>query len=760
MTTFKTFFYADIAPPLGFSRLFNLTIKAEEIANSHILFERLVTDDNTLSVTQIKNLIAGDLAWIESYLDRLEQNLTQQHQLLRFLAWFRPLFNPLYQHRTDALAHIQANKATAGRLKAALHESLLILLNQARQNTLDGDVKPEDILAFEGWIKAHYPETYPLALQLSHTYLSESYTPVASPNDAWKMLSDCQSTISTLKRNHALNKLPELSFKALLNTFIYELKHPGYSLKKIPFLMLCLLSAYLAMPTIITLGVLFYGLFRDTSQALWETAIGVSLQLRWIWQRLRHHDQLATFIHWGPFLAQLEENAIFYRDYLAAGPLKTATLDINFFCNQIATRLEALKFSEIQLKTLTENGYSMADQKIYQKLRIQAQSQIAELNSAAALFSQRIVENISLAFRLPDPSDLDPQLSPDQIAMLITFIRKFGSEAQMKDFDKHTDAIQMFLRTLKNKRSAPQLTLPLSTPNPATPVSALAGLPFGNHSVNHTALGINLRFMLAYETNPKKARAIKHIIAVLSGKKAASKVKLTQKLSVLNIQKRSRILDAIGHHLFLTKKEPTAAEARLYPKADRDALSAWKKINQLKIQSANNGLEADLNRSESIQPQMASHVAQLIQGEAAYQHMIKRKPKYTLEAIRTKLTAFVGLFKGDHLGFVSFIYPFWGEAPPLALTELCLQKRLRFALENVSADQTSLFIEDATLNLPTQSPEQLNLWTMQHLKGNCAYQESIETIVLTPLKEKGILGEAVLQSYRQQGLTEMLSLRV
>jgi hypothetical protein len=760
MTTFKTFSYADITPPLGFSRLFNLTIKAEEIAKSHILFERLVTSDNTLSVAQIKNLIAGDLAWIESYLDRLEQNITQQHQFLRFLAWFRPLFSPLYQSRTEALTHIQANKTAVKHLKAALHESLLILLNQARQNRLDDDVKPEDILAFEGWIKAHYPETYPLALQISHTYLSESYAPVASPSDAWKMLSDCQSTISTLKRNHALNKLPKLSFKAPLNTFIYELKHPGYSLKKIPFLMLCLLSTYLAMPTIITLGLLFYGLFRDTSQALWETTIGVSLQVQWIWQRLRHQDQLTTSIHWSPFLAQLEENAIFYRDYLATGPLKAATLDVNFFTNQLTARLEALKFSEIQLKTLTENGYSVADQDIYQKLRIQAQTQTADLNNAAALFSQRIVENVSLAFRLPDPSDLDPQLSPEQIAMLKTFIQKFGSDAQIEDFNKHTDSIQMFLRTLRNKNSTPQLTLPLSTPNPTTPISALAGLPFGNHSVNQTALGINLRFMLAYETNPKKARAIKHIIAVLSGKKAASKDKLTQKLSALNIQKGSRILDAIGHHLFLTKKEPTAAEARLYPKADRDALSAWKKTNQLKIQSANNGLEADLKRSESIQPQIASNVAQLIQGEAAYQYMIKRKPKYTPQTIRTKLSAFVALFKGDHLGFMSFIYPFWGEAPPSALTELCLQKRLRFALENVSADQTSLLIEDATLNLPTQSPEQLNLWTMQHLKGNCDYQESIETIVLNPLKEKGIIGEAVLQSYRQQGLTEMLSLKV
>lgn len=751
---FKLFTFQDILSPLGLTRLFNLTIKENEFKRCYHLLQTLnelgVQPNADLDITLTQHLIASDFAWLEQFHERLRQDLQRQEGALSFFAWVKPLFHPFYERRLMVKQCVTENQAGLKQLKQNLKSRLLILLDQKRhgENTL----APEIVLSFEKWLMAHYPDSILPALSLSQTYLPPDYAPILTPVTALKRLSDVQKLFEQLKKEYPLIPLSQFSLRTIFDTLKNEIKQPGYGLTKLPFLITGALSAYLGLPTLLTLGIFFYALFRNTTIALWDAALSISQHVHWGWQKLARGDQLTNLIHFGPYLLQLEDAAIFTRDWLATGPLDLATLETTFYQNAINARLDSLTHTLTALKTLSETAHQLSDRKIYQRLAAEIEQAKDHLVETAGAFAQQIAQQASIAFRLPDATHLKPRLSPEQVQRLREFIVQFGLQTDLQTFDTNTDPIQLFLNILINQSANPRLTLPFTTPKAHRTM-----LPFGIHDVNKIALKINKCFVLKYETNPQKALAFKNIIRILKGKKRASNAQLQEYLGTLGAAAIDKTIKQIGHHLFLTQDSFTTLETELFPKEDKLTVKNWFQRYGKNIKVCLRSLWAWFESRLIIGPQSAVNAALLLKGHGVYQQIRGHEPTITIAAAQKKLMELIATFKGEHLGFLSFVFPFWDNAPPSSLLDACLKKRLEYALDHSRDEDQKILLDDLSLHLPTPNLQLLNEWAEKKLAGDAAYSETTEKNVLIPLSERGLVSEETLTHYRRKGLNQLLS---
>lgn len=751
---FKLISFKDIRPPLVVTRLFSLTIKEDESKQCDALLQQIndsrILLDADLPVELTQLLTAGGFAWLEQFHARLSLELERQEGVLSFFAWFRPLFRAFYEQRIIARQSITENQTALKQLKQTLKNRLLILLDQKRhrENTL----APEIVLSFEKWLMAYYPDIILPALSLSHTYIPQNYDPILSPVTALQHLTDVQTHFKQLKTDYPLTPLSQFSLKTIFNTFKEEIKRPGYGIKKIPILITGGLSAYLGLPTMLTLGIFFYALFRNTTLALWDASFSVYEHLQWGWKKLAREDQLTHLIHFGPYLLQLEDTAIFTRDWLATGPLDLATLETHFYEYAINKRLYTLTQSLTELKTLAETAHHLSNGKIYETLSNQVEQATERLIETTEAFAHRISCQAKIAFRLPESVDLKPRVSPEQVHNLRDFVERFGTENSLKIFDKNTNAIQLFLNILSNQTDHSCLTLPFATPKDQRTI-----LPFGTHHVNKIALGLNKHFVLKYETSPLKAIVFKEIIRVLKGKRKATKAQIQDYLQTLGAAAINDTLYQIGHHLFLTQDSFTASEIEYFTKEDKQKVINWYKDYPKSIRLCLSSLWGWFESKITFSPQFAGNASLVLKGHAIYQQIRLKEPIITIAQAQEKLMRLAATFKGEHLGFLSFIFSFWDNAPPRSLLDACLEKRLTYALDHPNHEEQTILIDDLSLHLPSPRLQMLSLWVQKKLAGDEAYSENIEKNILIPLSQKGFINEETVTRYRRKALNELLS---
>ncbi|MFO1258173.1 MAG: hypothetical protein U1E78_07195 [Gammaproteobacteria bacterium] len=751
---FKPFSFQDIRPPLGLARLFCLTITEDEFRRCHNLLQTLNDSNNPLkaefNLALTQHLIAGDYAWLEQFQERLSQDLERQEGMLSFFAWVKPLFFPLYERRVAVKQSLLENQTALKQLKQTLKNKLLILLEQNRhsQNAL----APEIVLSFEKWLMAYYPDSVLPALSLSQTYLPQDYCPIVSPVTTLKHLTDAQTLVKELKADHPLTPLSQLSLRSIFDTFKEEVKRPGYGLRKLPILITGALSAYLGLPILLTLGIFFYALFRNTTLALWGGAQSVYQHLQWSYQRLTREDQLTHLIHFGPYLLQLEDTAIFCRDWLATGPLDLATLDTAFYQQTINERLDSLTHALTELNTLGASAHHLSDRKIYQVLATQIEQAKDRLIETAEGFTHQIAHQAKIAFRLPGSTHLKPRLSPEQIQNLRDFVVSFGAERDLNAFDNNTDAIQLFLNTLNNPSSSIHLTLPFATPKEHRTI-----LPFGTHKVNKTALKLNKHFVLRYETSPQKALAFKGIISILKGKKAATQAQIKSYLEIIGATEINQTLKHIRHHLFLTQDTFTGSETDCFTTEEKVKITNWYKNYRKSIHQCLDSLWGWFESKDTFTTQTAENAALVLKGHAAYQQIRQKKPRIIISQAQERIMALIATFKGEHRGFLSFIFPFWDNAPPQGLLDGCLKKRLEYALDHPCKKEKTILLDDLTLHLPSPRLHLLSFWAERKLSGQASYSAAVEKNVLTPLSERGFINEETIIQYRRKGLNQLLS---